>query len=516
MGIDFHDGVLLLGALLFVVSALSMWLKGSVLSVAVAAVSAGVLLAQFGPVDVPPEAVWVAAVVELALVVTLFADALLVEKEVLQRHWAAPTRALFIALPITLGLIAVAGHLLFDLTWAEACLLGAVLSSTDPVVAQNIVTAREVPNRLRHTLNLESGLNDGLALPFVLIFLSIAGPGQDAVAETFSQLGHVLVGAAWGIAIGGAGSWLLGRLPGGRIDPAYEGTFALSIALVAFSAADLGFGHGLIAVFVAGLVFAYGREDLPTVFGEFAHGISSLLQVTTFFLLGALLVTTGVGGDVGRLVLFALVCLLVARPIAVAVAMLGVRLPLSEMLFVAWFGPKGVASILFALIVLNSDVPNAKTIFDAAAFTVVFSIVAHGTTETVGARFVAWRRERRAVVARFEGARARRRSSRGGAIGATPHGNGVGTASTVDERKVSMSDVQTRIEALVAEERAIYEDAQAIGGVDPERRERLREIGVELDRSWDLLRQQRALADAHRDPGDASPRDEETVEGYLE
>lgn len=231
MGVDFHTAALALGGLLFVVSWLSVWFKASVLSVAVASVTVGVGLAWLGPVQVSPGAYWVAVVVELALVVTLFADALLVEREVLQRHWGPATRALVIALPATLVLIAVAGRLVLDLSWTEALLLGAVLSSTDPVVAQTVVTAREVPGRLRHTLNLESGLNDGVALPFVLLFLVIAGPGGDVGQEALAQLGQVAAGAGWGALTGLAGSWFLSHVPGGRIDAAYEGTFALGIAL---------------------------------------------------------------------------------------------------------------------------------------------------------------------------------------------------------------------------------------------------------------------------------------------
>lgn len=137
-----------------------------------------------------------------------------------------------------------------------------------------------------------------------------------------------------------------------------------------------------------------GRDDLPEIFAEFTHGISSVFQVVTFFLLGALLVSSELGDGFGVLLVFASLTLFVARPVAVLIAFSGVALPLSEKLFVAWFGPKGVASILFALIVLNSPVPGGVTIFQAAAFTVVASIVVHGITETIGARVISRRRGR--------------------------------------------------------------------------------------------------------------------------
>ena len=120
-------------------------------------------------------------VIELALILTLFADGLVVERELLRLHWGPPTRAIVVAMPVTLVLLALGAHALFSqITWQEAFLLGAVLSPTDPVVTSGVVTSQRVPRLVRHTLNLESGLNDGLALPFVLFFLILAAPGGDA------------------------------------------------------------------------------------------------------------------------------------------------------------------------------------------------------------------------------------------------------------------------------------------------------------------------------------------------
>ena len=172
MDIGFAEALLILGLLLAVAAALSGWLHGTVLSISVLSVVAGVGLALLDVVNANPGAQIVILLVELALILTLFSDGLLVESELLREHWGPPARALVIAMPVTLVLLALAGKALFpELTWAEAFLLGAVLSPTDPVVTSAVVSAPRVPRLIRHTLNLESGLNDGLALPFVLFFL---------------------------------------------------------------------------------------------------------------------------------------------------------------------------------------------------------------------------------------------------------------------------------------------------------------------------------------------------------
>ena len=179
MSIGFSEALLLLGGLLAVAAALSGWLRASVLNVSVLAVAAGLVLAWLDVVSVDSRSEVVEHSIELALVLTLFADGLLVERELLGRHWGPAARALIIAMPVTMGLLACCAKLIFpELDWAECFLLGAVLAPTDPVVTSTVVTTQRVPALIRHTLNLESGLNDGLALPLVLFFLVLAAPEE--------------------------------------------------------------------------------------------------------------------------------------------------------------------------------------------------------------------------------------------------------------------------------------------------------------------------------------------------
>jgi NhaP-type Na+/H+ or K+/H+ antiporter len=390
--IGFGDALLLFGGLLAVVAALSGVIRGTVLSASVLSVALGIGLAAAGVVSVDADAESIVELVELALILTLFSDGMFVERELLRRHWSPVARALTIAMPITMVLLALAAKALFpDLGWAEAFLLAAVLSPTDPVVTSTVVTSKLVPSGVRHTLNLESGLNDGLALPFVLFFLVLASPGGDAGGEAAKLLGEALVGAAIGIALGALGGRLHNHLPGGGLTQRYEGIYAVGFALVAFGLSDVSFGNGLIAAFVCGIAMGAAEREVPDGFVEFAENASAIFQVLTFFVFGALIVATGFDHSIPPLVVFVVFALLVARPAAVLLSFLRTGIPRAEKTFIAWFGPKGVASMLFALFVLKSNVGEAELIFDVAAIAIICSIAAHGLTDTVGAQWLARR-----------------------------------------------------------------------------------------------------------------------------
>jgi sodium/hydrogen antiporter len=388
MEIALGEALLIVGMLLAVTAALSGVTRRTVLSISVLAVSAGLILAAADLVSVEARDPGLFEMVELALILTLFSDGMFVERELLGRHWGPPARALAVAMPVTMGALAVGAKALFpDLSWAEAFLLAAILSPTDPVVTSAVVTAQRVPAMIRHTLNLESGLNDGLALPFVLFFLVLATAG-DAGQQALELLGEVGVGVVIGIALGVIGGRLHNRLPGGGLTARYEGIYAVGFGLAAFGLADVTYGNGLIAAFVAGIALAREEHEVPDSFVVFAENVSSIFAVITFFLFGALIIATGYEGSIWALVAFIPFALLIARPIAVLAALAGTGLPRVQKLFVAWFGPKGVASMLFALLVLDRAVAEGELVFDVAAFVILASILAHGLTDTVGARWI--------------------------------------------------------------------------------------------------------------------------------
>src|SRR3989442_1126755 len=389
MNVGFGEALLIVGLLLAVAATLSGLMRGTVLSISVLSVAAGLVLAATNVVSVNAGDHAVVHVIEVALIVTLFSDGLLVERELLRMHWTPAARAIVVAMPATLVLIALLARLLFpDLSWAEAFLLGAVLCPTDPVVTSAVVTARRVPALVRHTLNLESGLNDGLALPFVLFFLVLAEPGGNAGHEALKLLGESAAGAAIGVALALFAGRLVPSLPHGGITGKYRGIYALGLGFAPFGLADVTIGNGLIAAFVAGIALGVAEHRIPDAVTEFNQNVQAGFQVVTFFLFVSPIVSTGYDGEAWPLVAFIVFTLLVARPAAILGALAGSPLERPYKLFIAWFGPKGVASMLFALFVLNSNAPDHSLVFDVASFVILSSIAAHGLTDTLGARWI--------------------------------------------------------------------------------------------------------------------------------
>lgn len=389
MQLGFPEVILVVGALMIAAATLSGVTGRSVLSISFLAVGAGIVMAELGIVEVSPGEEGVVEIIELALILTLCADGLLVDRELLRMHWGPPTRAIVLAMPLTLGALALGARLLFpELSWAECFLLAAVLSPTDPVVTSAIVASKRVPEVVRHTLNLESGLNDGLAVPFVLFFLVLAEAEGGAGSEALTLLGEAGAGLVIGVALGVLGGLLLHRIPGGGVTHRYEGLYALGFGLLAFGLAEATIGNGLIAAFVSAIALGLSGHELLDSFVTFNENLSAIFQVVVFFLFGALIVATGFEGDILPLVAFIAFALLVARPAAIALAFIGSRIPGIQRAFIGWFGPKGVASMLFALFVLNSEATDRTLVFDIAAFVILASIVLHGLTDTVGAGWI--------------------------------------------------------------------------------------------------------------------------------
>jgi sodium/hydrogen antiporter len=390
----FPEIVLTIGLLLILVSGLSGLAHGTVLSVSVVSVAAGMILHGLGIVDINPKSGGLIALVELALVFTLFSDGLVVERELLVRHFGPTTRALALAMPATMALIALAAKFLFsELTWAEALLLGAVLAPTDPVITSVVVAAKSIPAKLRHVLNLESGLNDGLALPFVLFFIAVASHEAGAESEAVKLIGEAAIGGLIGIGLATLAGRAIDDMPGIGLTPKYEGVYALGVALAAFGVAEATFGNGLVATFVAGIALGVADRDTPDAFLEFNESLSAVLQTVTFFIFGVLVASIGVPSPAVAVVALVAFTLLLARPVAILGSLAGSDLPKIQRRFLAWFGPKGVASMLFALLVLKSEVPQAELIFQLAGLVILASILAHGLTDTVGARWIESRLE---------------------------------------------------------------------------------------------------------------------------
>jgi NhaP-type Na+/H+ or K+/H+ antiporter len=386
--VPLDHALIVLGLLLAILAALSGWLRTAVLSTSILAVAGGAALAGLGAVSSRPDSPLIVALVELTLVLTLFRDGLEVEPELLRRRWRAPLRALAIAMPLTLGLIAIPAHALLHLSWPEALLLGAILMPTDPVITSTIVDSPGVPRIVRHTLNVESGLNDGLALPFVVVLIAVVGGGGGATGAGARMVGESAAGVAIGAALALGAGWVVERLPERAVEGRFAGLYSVGLALTAYGVAETTIGNGLLAAFVGGIAFALVTTTIPGEAVHFAETLSTGFQLMTFFAFGTLVVAVTWTHGWAEMAGFVVLTLVVARPLAVLVAFVGVRLSFTEKLFIAWFGPKGVASILFSLLALGSLGASGSLVFEAASFVVLGSVLAHGLTETLGARWI--------------------------------------------------------------------------------------------------------------------------------
>jgi len=387
--------LLVLGGLLVIGALLSGLAHRSFLSLTALFVLAGFALGD-GGLDVltlDPKSGFVSALALVALIVILFRDGLEVEAEMLQTEWRLPLRKLVLAMPITAAVVALAARLLTDLGWTECFLLGALLAPTDPVLSSSVVTNPRVPRLVRHSLNLESGLNDGLALPAVLAFAAALRVGEDDFVWWRFVLQDITLGFAYGVAIGYVASRLL---PRAGIPDHQRSLFALGTAFAAYGVA-VGMpleGNGLIAVFVGAITLGIRRPDLRTTFEHRSDDIVEIVKLGIFVVFGALLTLDGLFGDGLAAVALVAVTLLVARPVAIWIALLGAGLPAGWTAFMAWFGPKGVATMTFSLLVLADQIPANERIFNLAALCVFVSILAHGLSDTPGSEWIARRAER--------------------------------------------------------------------------------------------------------------------------
>jgi NhaP-type Na+/H+ or K+/H+ antiporter len=395
-GVDFlEEPVAVFGALLMAGALVAGVARRSLLSLAAAFVVAGFLLGRDGleVLDFDPTSGFVQGLAVIALVLILFRDGLEVDEEMLRGAWHLPLRKLVLAMPVTAGLVAVVTHALTDLGWTESFLVGALLSPTDPVLSSSVVTNPRVPRIIRHSLNLESGLNDGLALPAVLA-LTAAATADDGFVWWEFVIQDVLVGTVTGLVVAFVASRVMPREDGA--DPHQKSLFALGTAFAAYGTAVLPpEGNGFIAVFVAAIALGIWRPDISECFETRAEDILEVVKLGVFLVFGAVLTVDFVLEDGWAAVAIAAFTLLVARPVAVFTALAGSsQVETAGKAFMSWFGPKGVATMTFALFVLGSGMPDAERIAGIAALAVFSSIIAHGLTDQPGAEWMARRAER--------------------------------------------------------------------------------------------------------------------------
>ena len=327
-------------------------------------------------------------VAEAGLVLLLFTDASRTDLRVLRRIRALPTRLLSTGMLLTLALGALAARAIFPaLSWFEAGILSAILAPTDAGLGQVVVTSERVPMRVRQALNVEAGLNDGLSVPFLLFFLALAqakGADRANLAPFIvEQLGY---GAAIGLAVGVLGGRALGAaIRRDAIVHSFRQVALVTLPLLCALASEWAGASMFIAAFVCGLAVQPGFPDAGREAVEFTDEWGQVFNLFVFFLFG-LVVARRAPELSAATWIYALLSLTVIRMLPVAVALLGTRLSRATVVFMGWFGPRGLASIVLALVYLEGEAhpPAQTTILRAVIATVLLSILAHGLSAKPG------------------------------------------------------------------------------------------------------------------------------------
>ncbi|GAA3293331.1 cation:proton antiporter [Dactylosporangium vinaceum] len=377
--------LLVFAVVLLVAVLLSALAHRTVLSTAVVFLAAGFLAGDgvFGLVHVDAGSPVVSSLAELALFAVLFTDGMRVGWNDLRSAWRLPGRALGLGLPLTLLVTAVFARYVVGLGWVESLLVGAILAPTDPVFASALVGNDKVPGRLRHLLNVESGVNDGLALPFVVILLALVAHDEHLHALEIGW--ELLLGVAIGIAV----PWLAIRLERTRwfaVSEQYAPLNAVAIGLLVLALGKATHANLFLAAFAAGITVATIGHKEREAFEHFGELVAETLKLAALLVFGALLSPAFFGGIGWAGWLFAILALVVARPVALWLSFLRSGLAAREQLAAMWFGPKGFASVVYGLLVLASGVAAAGGIFTLVALTIVLSIVLHSSTDIVVAR----------------------------------------------------------------------------------------------------------------------------------
>jgi NhaP-type Na+/H+ or K+/H+ antiporter len=393
-------GLAVVALALIAFGAVSRRVDGTPLTPAIIFAGIGLLVGAraLGLVDVPPNGEQVRVLAEATLTVVLFADASRIDLRQLKLEYAVPARLLGIGLPLTIAVGALLGVAFFGaLTLPEALVLAVLLAPTDAALGQAVVTEPRLPSRIRQGLNVESGLNDGICVPLLFVVLAVA-EAEDGKLHAASAVQLVGKEIGFGIAAGliaGAvtAAAVMLASPRGLIERRWLQVLPVAGAALAYGIAVPLDGSGFIAAFVAGMTF--GALRTPALGGDvrfFTDELGEVLNAVTFLVFGAVLLWPALHDLSWRIGLYAVASLTVVRMLPVAIAMLGTGARPPTVAFLGWFGPRGLASIVFAVIVVEeASLPHTNTIVLTTYATVGLSILVHGASAApLARRYAAW------------------------------------------------------------------------------------------------------------------------------
>jgi sodium/hydrogen antiporter len=394
-----HWAVAVVALTLLAFAAISGRIAGTPITAAMVFTGVGLLVGSeaLGLVEPAPAGETVKLLAEATLALVLFADASRIDVRKLRGELSVPMRLLGIGLPLTLVAGFVLALVVFpELSWPEALLLAVILAPTDAALGQAVVTLTRLPSRVRQGLNVESGLNDGICVPLFWIVLAIAQAESGAIGDgaavrlVLEQIGYgILAGVAAGVLAAVVVVVAGGR---GRVEGSWLQVVPLAAAGLAFGLADPIGGSGFIAAFVGGFVFGFLRRRAGGEVGHLIEELGDVLGGVTFVVFGAVLLGPALGDVSWSVALYAVLSLTVVRLLPVAVAMIGTGARRPTLAFLGWFGPRGLASIVFAVLVLEEGgLPHDDLILVTTYVAIGVSVLAHGLTAApLAHRYADW------------------------------------------------------------------------------------------------------------------------------
>ncbi|MEM1069117.1 MAG: cation:proton antiporter [Planctomycetota bacterium] len=370
----------------FLYSIVASRLEKTPISGAVIYLFAGMICGAHGLklIDMNVDADGLSTLAELTLSLVLFADSATADLAVLNKAKWIPIRLLLIGLPLTIAAGFMLGYVMFDqLAIFEVALLATMLAPTDAALGQAVVTNESVPSRIRQSLNVESGLNDGICVPVLLVFLALAS-GQVSGEETASLIARLPLqaigyGAGVGLLTAFFGSVAIRSCSGlGWISGAWTQVPVVALAFACFAIAQWIGGSGFIACFVGGMLFGGLTKSQKEEVLNGAEGTGNVLSLLTWFTFGAFAAGPSIDQLSWQVVVYAILSLTVVRMAPVMLCLIGIPMRFDTQVFLGWFGPRGLASIVFIVMVMNARLPGNDTLVAVVAWTVALSIIAHG------------------------------------------------------------------------------------------------------------------------------------------
>jgi NhaP-type Na+/H+ or K+/H+ antiporter len=344
----------------------------------------GFLLGSYGVIEMDVHSPLLEAVALISLALVLFLDAVNLQVDELKSEWYVPVATLGPGTILIIAGVATAAYFLMGVSPLQSLLLGAVLASTDPVVLRDIVRDQNVPRSVRRALSVEAGMNDLVVLPIVLVLIALLTAQSNSFLDWANFLARILVlSPLVGLVVGGIGSWAIGwvdsRMGIGR---EYQALYGIGLVLASFAAGQALGGDGFLSAFFGGLAITLFNMTLCDCFMEYGEVTAEMMMLLAFVLFGAVLSSLLTTVPLISGLALAAIALLVVRPGALGLVLLPAKMSNIARAFIGWFGPRGLNSLLLALLAVHADVPGAEYLLAITGFVVVVSVVLHGASAT--------------------------------------------------------------------------------------------------------------------------------------